>query len=238
MMQLSFILLQLCCLIFLAPTAAMAQAAALVQPPNLGPDGVYEVSESNLKKLGSSPAVEFPPELAAYEITDSVAVELTVSPEGKVTKAKAISGKIDLLKETTEKTLKKWRFAPYLINGTPVPVRTEITFNFKHTLDQYRGPNGDAPVHLDQKTAQALVTKRVFPQYPPMARLGGITGAVELRVIVGEDGRVHALHIITGHPLLAVAAYNAVRQWEFKPYIENGKTVPIDTNVTVTFNVR
>jgi protein TonB len=71
-----------------------------------------------------------------------------------------------------------------------------------------------------------------------MARLGGITGAVELRVIVGEDGRVHALHIITGHPLLATAAYNAVRQWEFKPYVENGKTLPVDTNLTVTFSVR
>ena len=237
-MQLSFTLLQLCCLIFLAPMAAMAQVAALVQPPKPGPDGLYEVSESNLKKLGSSPAVEFPPELSAYEITDSVAVEVIVSPDGKVKKAKAISGKIEALKEAAEKKVKKWEFEPYLINGAPVPVRTEITFNFKNTLDHYRDPSGDLPVHLDQKTAQALVAKRVYPQYPPMARLGGITGAVELRAIVGEDGRVHALHIITGHPLLATAAYNAVRQWEFKPYVENGKTLPVDTNLTVTFSVR
>ena len=216
----------------------MAQAAALVQPPKPGSDGMYEVSESNLKKLGSSPAVEFPPELSAYEITDAVTVEVIVSPDGKVKKAKAVSGKIEALKEAAEKKIRKWEFEPYLINGAPVPVRTEITFNFNNTLDHYRDPSGDLPVHLDQKTAQALVAKRVNPEYPPMARLGGITGAVELRVIVGEDGRVHALHIITGHPLLAVAAYNAVRQWEFKPYVENGKTVPIDTNVTVTFSIR
>ncbi|HET9285445.1 MAG TPA: energy transducer TonB [Candidatus Angelobacter sp.] len=238
LMQLSFALLQLCCLIFMSPIAAMAQAAALVQPPKPGPDGVYEVSVSDLKKLDSSPAVEFPREWSAYEVTDTVIIELTLSPEGKVTKAKAISGKIHLLKETTEKTVKKWVFAPYLINGTPVPVRTEIAFNFDHTLDHYRDPGGDLPVRIDQKTAQALVAKRVYPQYPPMARLGGITGAVELRAIVGEDGRVHALHIITGHPLLATAAYNAVRQWEFKPYVENGKTLPVDTNLTVTFSVR
>lgn len=216
----------------------MAQAAALVQPPKPGPDGMYEVSESNLKKLGSSPAVEFPPELAAYEITDSVAVEVIVSPDGKVKKAKAVTGKSEALKEAAEKKVKKWEFEPYLVNGSPVPVRTEITFNFNNTLDHYHDPSGDLPVHLDQKTAQALVVKRVNPEYPDIARIAHITGAVELRVIIGEDGRVHALHIITGHPLLAPAAYNAVRQWEFKPYVENGKTVPIDTNVTVTFSVR
>ena len=63
LMQLSFILVQLCCFIFLSPIAALAQAAALVQPSKPGPDGLYEVSESNLKKLGSSLAVEFPLEL-------------------------------------------------------------------------------------------------------------------------------------------------------------------------------
>jgi outer membrane biosynthesis protein TonB len=56
---------------------------------------------------------------------------------------------------------------------------------------------------------------------------------VELRVIIGEDGRVHALHIIKGHPMLVPASYNAVRKWEFKPYVENGKTLPVDTNVTI-----
>ena len=57
-------------------------------------------------------------------------------------------------------------------------------------------------------------------------------------MIVGEDGRVHALHIIKGHPMLAAAAYNAVRQWEFKPYVENGKILPVDTKETVTFSIR
>ena len=60
---------------------------------------------------------------------------------------------------------------------------------------------------------------------------------MELRVIVGMDGRVHALHIIRGHPILATAAYNAVRQWEFKPYVENGKTFPVDTRVTLNFTL-
>jgi TonB family protein len=133
--------------------------------------------------------------------------------------------------------VRKWAFESYLINGTPVPVRTEITFNFKNTLDQYRDPSGDVPVHLDEKITKTLVAKVGNPAYPSDARIGHIQGAVVLRVIVGEEGRVHALHIIKGHPL-AAAAFKAVRQWEFKPYVENGKTLPVDTNVTVTFTIR
>jgi len=216
----------------------MAQTASLSQPPKPGPDGMYEVPASNLKTLDSSPAVQIPREVSAHEVTDTVTIEVTISPEGKVKKVKAVSGKIDELKEAVENTVKKWAFEPYLINGTPVPVRTEITFTFNNTLDSYRDPNGDVPVHLDQKTAQGLVVKRVEPQYPPDARLAHIQGAVELRVIVGEDGRVHGLHIIGGHPMLGPAAYNAVRQWTFKPYVENGKTLPVDTNLTVTFTIR
>jgi TonB family protein len=186
----------------------VAQTASLAQPPKPGTDGVYDVPASNLRKLDSSAAVEFPRELSAYEVTDTVAIDVTVSPEGRVKKAKAVSDKIDALKEAAEETAKKWAFEPYLINGTPVPVGTEITFNVNNTLDHYRDPNGDVPVHLDEKALQALVAKRVDPQCPPEVLLGQIQGAVELRVIVGEDSRVHALHIIKGHPMLAAAAYN------------------------------
>ena len=237
-MRFSLCLLAMCSLILLAPTSVMAQTAGLDHPPKPGTNGVYEVPSSDLKKLNPSAAVEFPRQLSAYEITDTVAVEVTVSPEGRVKKAKAVSGKLDALKEAAEKTVRTWAFEPYLINGSPVPVRTELTFKFNNTLDQYRDPSGDAPVRLDQKTAQGLVTKRVEPVYPAEAGLAHIQGVVELRVIVGEDSRVHALHIIKGHPILAAAAYNAVRQWEFMPYVENGKTLPVDTNVTVTFTIQ
>ncbi|MFL6388083.1 MAG: energy transducer TonB [Terriglobales bacterium] len=216
----------------------MAQTSSLANPPKPGRDGVYKVPASDLKKLDSSPAVEFPRELSAYEVSDTVVIEVTVSADGMVRKAKAVSGKIEALKDAAEKTVKKWEFEPYLVNGTPVPVRTAITLNFNNTLDHYRDPKGDAPVHLDANAAQGLIAKRVDPQYPPDARLAHIQGSVQLRVIVGEDGRVHALHIIKGHPMLAAAVYSAVRQWEFKPYVENGKTLPVDTNVTVTFTIQ
>jgi TonB family protein len=174
MMRFSLRLLPICFLILLPPTSVMAQTASLAHPPKPGTDGVYEVPVSNLKKLDSSAVVEFPRELSAYEVTETVAIEVTVSPEGRVTKAKVISGKIPALKDAAEKTVKKWEFEPYLVNGTPVPVRTEITLNFNNTLDHYRDPNGDAPVHLDEKSTKGLIAKSVQPQYPPDARLAHI----------------------------------------------------------------
>jgi TonB family protein len=237
-MRFSLHLLKACSLVLLPLPSVIAQTPSLAHSPTPGTDGVYEVAASDLKKLDPSPQLDFPRELSAYELTDSVVIALTVSPEGRVKKAKAVTGKIYALKEAAEKTVKKWAFQPYLVNGTPVPVRTEITFDFNNTLDHYRDPSGDLPVRLDEKTAQALIAKKVEPQYSPEARSGHIQGAVELRGIVGEDGHVHALHIITGHPILATAAYNAVRQWEFKPYVENGKTLPVDTKVTVTFTIQ
>ena len=209
-------------------------AQSVGRPPTSGTDGIYEVAASEIKRLSSSNA-EFPRELSTYELADSVTVTLTISPEGKVKRAKAVSGKIESLKEAAEKTAKKWVFQPYLVNGAPVPVRTEIVIDFDNTFDRYRDPKGNVPVRLDEKTSRALIVKSVQPNYPPDARVGRITGRVALRVIVGEDGRVLALHIIRGHPMLAPAAYNAVRTWEFRPYVENGKAVPVDTQLNIDF---
>src|SRR5215472_10861600 len=106
------LLLRMCALIVLPPPLVMAQTADVPHPPKPGTDGVYEVPASTLKKLDSSPAVEFPRELAAYEVTETVSIEVTVSPDGRVKKAKAVSGKIDALKEAAEKSAKKWAFEP------------------------------------------------------------------------------------------------------------------------------
>ena len=89
----------------------VAQTASLAQPPKPGTDGVYDVPASNLRKLDSSAAVEFPRELSAYEVTDTVAIDVTVSPEGRVKKAKAVSDKIDALKEAAGETRRNGRLS-------------------------------------------------------------------------------------------------------------------------------
>ena len=78
---------------------------------------------------------------------------------------------------------------------------------------------------------------KVEPLYPPAARAAHISGAVLLHAIISNTGDVIKLDVISGPPLLREAALNAVRQWKYNPYIRDGKTIAVDTTVTVNFNL-
>src|SRR5437879_6033742 len=87
----------------------------------------------------------------------------------------------------------------------------------------------DAPRSLPEKDA-ALV-HRVGPVYPDDARQAKVQGNVTLHVIVGPDGSVKSLKVLSGPSSLAPAAAAAVRQWRYKPYLINGKPVEVETIV-------
>jgi TonB family protein len=224
--------LQICISLLLAPLLGFAQNSPAAVPDA---EGYFEVAATNLKPLKSSPRLRFPPELSAREVIDQVVATVTIAPDGTVKATRIVSGKYKELKESVEGTVQRWAFEPYLVNGTPVPVRTKLTFNFDNTLEHYRGPNGEVPVHLDEKTFSAFEIKKIAPIYPEHARSDHVQGSVELRLIVGKDGQLQFLHIIRGSAVLAPAAYEAVRQWQFKPYVENGQAVPVITTVIVNF---
>lgn len=94
---------------------------------------------------------------------------------------------------------------------------------------------GAQPVRVSQGVIKGLLINRVEPKYPIVARQARIEGVVVLTAIIGKDGSVQSLHVVSGHPLLAQAAITAVRQWQYKPYILNGKPVEIETEITVMF---
>jgi protein TonB len=78
---------------------------------------------------------------------------------------------------------------------------------------------------------------RVEPRYPPLARQMRVEGVVELVGVVGIDGRIRELNLKGGHPLLAPAAIEAVRQWIYEPTTLNGDRVEIIAPITVTFRL-
>jgi TonB family protein len=81
------------------------------------------------------------------------------------------------------------------------------------------------------------LTHRVSPTYPSQARLQRVEGPVELDAVVGEDGNVHEVKVLSGNPILALAAKQAVQQWRYQPFQLNGKPVPIHTRVTIQFKL-
>ncbi len=83
--------------------------------------------------------------------------------------------------------------------------------------------------------SEAQLLNRVEPVYPRIATLSGIQGQVKLHAIIARDGSVQSLNVISGHPLLAAAALDAVRQWRYRPYLLNGEPVEVETFITVNF---
>jgi TonB family protein len=81
----------------------------------------------------------------------------------------------------------------------------------------------------------AKLIKRVEPTYPPLARQTRISGTVRLHAIIGKDGAVQEVEVVSGHPLLLQAAMNAVKQWVYQPTLLDGKPVKVDTTVDVIF---
>jgi len=78
--------------------------------------------------------------------------------------------------------------------------------------------------------------RRVDPVYPERARQLALEGAVRLRIAVARDGSIEDVKALSGDPLLAEAATDAVKQWRFLPTLLNGKPVPVMTVLTITFH--
>jgi TonB family protein len=88
-----------------------------------------------------------------------------------------------------------------------------------------------------QVIASKLIHK-VEPIYPAEARASRTEGSVVLHALIGTDGYVRELKVVSGDPALASAAVTAVRQWQYKPTKLNDVPAEIDTTVTVTFQMR
>ncbi|MGA2267481.1 MAG: M56 family metallopeptidase [Bryobacteraceae bacterium] len=84
---------------------------------------------------------------------------------------------------------------------------------------------------------QTKLVSQVRPVYPPEAKQAHIQGVVKLRALIGKDGAVQNLEVISGHPLLVQAALDAVKQWVYQPTLLNGEPVEVVTQIDVNFTL-
>src|ERR1700680_4973293 len=92
-------------------------------------------------------------------------------------------------------------------------------------------------VRVSTGVATGLLIKKVTPNYPQLAKQARIQGTVVLQAEISKDGTIQNLQLISGHPMLAPAAIEAVRQWRYKPYLLNGEPVAVETTVQVNFSL-
>lgn len=92
-------------------------------------------------------------------------------------------------------------------------------------------------MRVSEGVLAGMLVKRVMPVYPPLAKAARIQGTVVLQGVVGRDGRIHELQVISGHPLLTQAALDAVRQWVYRPTLLSGEPVEVAAPIEVHFTL-
>lgn len=84
----------------------------------------------------------------------------------------------------------------------------------------------------------AKIISQPRPVYPPLAKQARIQGTVRFTAIIGRDGTIQNLQLISGHPLLVPAAQEAVKQWRYQPTLLNGEPVEVITQIDVNFTLQ
>jgi TonB family protein len=187
----------------------------------------------------------YPPLAAQARIQGIVRLTATIGADGHITHLSVISGH-PLMVPAALEAVKQWVYSPI-----PNPGTIEIQVPFTLTAQELSsGPNMSDPstprkgsfaaatsprIMIGSGVQASKLISKVEPVYPPQAKAAGIEGTVTLSVIIGEDGHVESVDPKEGHPLLAAAASDAIRQWVYQPTQLNGTPVVVTTTVTVTF---
>jgi protein TonB len=87
------------------------------------------------------------------------------------------------------------------------------------------------------RVQNAKLVRNPQPVYPQIAKSARISGTVELSAIIGEDGHIQELKVVSGHPLLRQAALDAVKQWVYQPTMLNEQPVKVSTTIDVIFTL-
>ena len=92
-------------------------------------------------------------------------------------------------------------------------------------------------IRVGGNVQSAKLVNQPKPAYPPLARQARIQGVVKFNAVIGRDGSIQNLTLVSGHPLLVPSATDAVRQWRYQPTLLNGEPVEVVTQIDVNFTL-
>lgn len=92
-------------------------------------------------------------------------------------------------------------------------------------------------IRVGGNVQSAKLVRQPKPNYPPLAKQARIQGAVKFQAVIGKDGTIKNLQLVSGHPLLVQAATDAVKQWVYQPTLLNGEPVEVLTQIDVNFTL-
>jgi TonB family protein len=126
-------------------------------------------------------------------------------------------------------SLKRLRSGALVLAALLVPVLSGAPF---------QGDTSSSPANVIsfEAAAQNLIN-RVEPVYPPLAKATRIQGTVKFRVVITPEGKVTDISLISGHPLLVTSARQAIKEWRFKPFLQDGQPVSVRAELDVPFSL-
>ena len=96
---------------------------------------------------------------------------------------------------------------------------------------------GTPPVdQLSAALTPAKLLHRVEPIFPDFAKEAGLDGTILLSAIIGTDGRLKDMKLVSGNRALATEAFRALRDWRYRPYLLNGKPIEAETRIVMNFH--
>jgi TonB family protein len=128
------------------------------------------------------------------------------------------------------------------LSQQPDPLQLEVQelSNERRLIQPHKGPvvrlrewGIEGRIHISGE----LPEKQEMPTYPPVALRNRVQGTVVLRALVGKNGRVQNVQVLSGPSILASAAVDAVRMWRYKPYYQDGVLVSAEKQITVEFTI-
>ena len=151
---------------------------------------------------------------------------------------------LEVLESNNQRRRIQLRGGPVLKLGSPattgqVQVRgDDVTPAYSPSAESVSlAPSGAPKEGGSQEISGGGVERQEMPTYPPLALQNNVQGTVVLHVLIGKDGTVQNVRLLSGPPLLASAVMDAVRNWRYKPYFRNGEPVAVERHMTVEFAI-
>jgi TonB family protein len=217
----------------------------------VSPESMHVSDQVAAGALINAPLPVYPPLAKIARVEGMVILQARIGTDGRVTELKVTSGHPMLVQAALD-AVRGYIYKPFLLNGNPATVQTTVKIPFSlgeagpdakmETLNATNqasriNPPADLPqtVRVGKAVAAGNLIEAPKPVYPPLAKAARILGVVVLSVRIGSDGHVVDAKLISGHPMLAQAAMDAVKQYVYKPYLLNGSPVDVVTIVDVPF---
>ena len=220
-----------------------AQTTTQTTTPN-PPSAATEKATGDSTEIEVIKAVKavYPNEAVAQNLQGQVVVRVTVSETGDVENPEIISGIPVFVKPAIE-AAKQWKFKPFIQHGKPVKIATRIPFDFAFAENVKDVPptttdtDGTKRAQVPEGVLKGMLIHRVQPDYPDIAASHRVEGTVVLHAIIGKDGTIKNLKLVSGSDMLARSAIGAVEQWVYKPYLLMGEPVEVESQIVVNFQL-